>query len=124
VSFGTLTGIASDGVDLQQVEDALLEEIEKLAADGVTADELATVQAQAERDWLEQLATCAGRADEISHHALLFGDANRINTRIDQIQAVTVEQVQTAARKWIRATGRVQVTYRRQESAPESGAQE
>ena len=94
VSFGTLTGIASDGVDLQQVEDALVEEIEKLAADGVTADELATVQAQAERDWLEQLATCAGRADEISHHALLFGDANRINTRIDQVRAVTAEQVQ------------------------------
>ena len=45
-----------------------------MAEDGVTEDELATVQAQAERDWLEQLATCAGRADEISHHALLFGD--------------------------------------------------
>src|SRR3954470_20742138 len=94
VSFGTLTGIASDGVDLQTVEDALLEEVEKLAEGGVTEDELATVQAQAERDWLEQLATCAGRADEISHYALLFGDPHRINTRIDQIQAVTVEQVQ------------------------------
>ena len=41
-----------------------------------------------------------------------------------EIDAMTVEQVQSAARKWIRATGRVQVTYRRQESAPESGAQE
>jgi len=97
VSFGTLTGIASDGIDLQKVEDALAEEVEKLAEGGITADELLTVQAQAERDWLEQLATCAGRADEISHHALLFGDANRINTRIDQIRAVTAEQVQAAA---------------------------
>jgi predicted Zn-dependent peptidase len=117
VSFGTLTGIASDGVDLQKVEDALLEEIEKLAESGVTADELATVQAQAERDWLEQLSTCAGRADEISHHALLFGDPNRINTRIDQVRAVTAEQVQAAAREWIRASGRAQVTYRRTEEA-------
>jgi zinc protease len=116
VSFGTLTGIASDGVDLQNVEDALLEEIERLATEGVTPEELATVQAQAERDWLEQLATCAGRADEISHYALLFGDPGRINTRIDQVQAVTVEQVQAAAQKWIRADGRVQVTYRRSES--------
>ncbi|TDW19525.1 M16 family metallopeptidase [Kribbella kalugense] len=116
VSFGTLTGIASDGIDLQTVEDALLEEIEKLAEEGVTEDELATVQAQAERDWLEQLASCAGRADEISHHALLFGDPGRINTRIDQVQAVTVEQVQAAARQWIRANGRVQVTYRRKEA--------
>jgi predicted Zn-dependent peptidase len=116
VSFGTLTGIASDGVDLQKVEDALLEEIERLATEGVTPEELATVQAQAERDWLEQLATCAGRADEISHYALLFGDPGRINTRIDQVQAVTVEQVQAAAQKWIRADGRVQVTYRRSES--------
>jgi len=119
VSFGTLTGIASDGVDLQKVEDALLEEIEKLATEGVSSEELATVQAQAERDWLEQLATCAGRADEISHYALLFGDANRINTRIDQVQAVTVEQVQAAAAKWIRAAGRVQVSYRRQEAKSE-----
>jgi zinc protease len=119
VSFGTLTGIASDGVDLQKVEDALLEEVEKLAADGVTADELATVQAQAERDWLEQLATCSGRADEISHHTLLFGDPNRINTRIDQLRAVTVEQVQQAAAQWIRAEGRVQVTYRKSTEAGE-----
>jgi predicted Zn-dependent peptidase len=119
VSFGTLTGIASDGVDLQKVEDALLEEIEKLAEGGVTEEELATVQAQAERDWLEQLATCAGRADEISHHALLFGDPHRINTRIDQVRAVTVEQVQTAAAQWIRASGRAQVTYRRTETAGE-----
>jgi predicted Zn-dependent peptidase len=121
VSFGTLTGIASDGVDLQKVEDALLEEVEKLAADGITEDELATVQAQAERDWLEQLASCAGRADEISHHTLLFGDPNRINTRIDQLRAVTVEQVQHAARQWIRAEGRVQVTYRKNTDATESG---
>ncbi|ONI72123.1 peptidase M16 [Kribbella sp. ALI-6-A] len=121
VSFGTLTGIASDGVDLQKVEDALLEEVEKLAADGITEDELATVQAQAERDWLEQLASCAGRADEISHHTLLFGDPNRINTRIDQLRAVTVEQVQQAATQWIRAEGRVQVTYRKNTDATESG---
>lgn len=117
VSFGTLTGIASDGIDLQQVEDALLDEVEKLAEGGITADELATVQAQAERDWLEQLATCGGRADEISHHALLFGDPNRINTRIDELRAVTAEQVQAAASKWIRAGGRAQVTYRRQTEA-------
>jgi predicted Zn-dependent peptidase len=104
-------------VDLQKVEDALLDEIETLAEGGITEDELATVQAQAERDWLEQLATCAGRADEISHHALLFGDPNRINTRIDQVRAVTVEQVQAAAAKWIRASGRAQVTYRRTETA-------
>jgi predicted Zn-dependent peptidase len=121
VSFGTLTGIASDGVDLQKVEDALLEEVEKLATDGITEDELATVQAQAERDWLEQLATCSGRADEISHHTLLFGDPNRINTRIDQLRAVTVEQVQQVATQWIRAEGRVQVTYRKNTDATESG---
>jgi predicted Zn-dependent peptidase len=119
VSFGTLTGIASDGISLQEVEDALVEEVEKLAADGITADELATVQAQAERDWLEQLATCAGRADEISHHALLFGDPFGINTRIDQIRAVTAEQVQAVAAEWIRAGKRAQVTYRRDEAAGE-----
>jgi hypothetical protein len=79
------------------------------------------VQAQAERDWLEQLATCAGRADEISHHALLFGDPNRINTRIDELRAVTAEQVQQVAAEWIRAGGRAQVTYRRSAEAAEPG---
>jgi predicted Zn-dependent peptidase len=55
---------------------------------------------------------------------LLFGDPGRINTRIDQVQAVTVEQVQAAAAKWIRASGRVQVTYRRQESAAETAGEQ
>lgn len=122
VSFGTLTGIAVEGVELQRVEDAIAEEVEKLAADGVTEEELLTVQAQAERDWLEQLSTCSGRADELSHHALLFGDPDRINRRIDDIRAVTAEQVQAVAAEWIRADRRAQVTYRKPaaESAEET----
>jgi predicted Zn-dependent peptidase len=113
VSFGTLTGVAVDGIELQRVEDALLEEIERLAEGGVTEEELLTAQAQGERDWLEQLATCAGRADELSHHALLFGDADRVNRRIDEIQAVTADQVQQVAQQWLRAGQRAQVTYRK-----------
>jgi zinc protease len=120
VSFGTLTGIASEGIDVQKVEDALAEEVEKLAEGGITADELVTVQAQAERDWLEQLSTVAGRADEISHHALLFGDPDRVNTRIDQLRAVTPEQVQRVAAEWIRADRRAQVTYRRLDGSPDT----
>ncbi|MGH3465584.1 MAG: M16 family metallopeptidase [Kribbellaceae bacterium] len=116
VSFGTLTGVAVEGIELQRVEDAIVEEVEKLAADGVTEDELATVQAQNERDWLEQLATCAGRADELSHNALLFGDPGRVNRRIDEVHAVTVDQVQQAAQEWIRADRRAQVTYRRRDT--------
>jgi predicted Zn-dependent peptidase len=54
---------------------------------------------------------------------LLFGDANRINHRIDQVQAVTVEQVQAAAAQWIRAAGRVQVSYRRTETVTETVAE-
>ncbi|MDX6290956.1 MAG: zinc protease [Kribbellaceae bacterium] len=123
VSFGTLTGVASDGVNLQKVEDALLEEVEKLAEGGITAEELLTVQAQSERDWLETLSTCAGRADEMSHYALLFGDANRVNTRIDLIRTVTAEQVQQVAAEWIRADGRAQVTYRRAETAAAAAAE-
>jgi zinc protease len=116
ISLGTLTGIASEGIDLQKVEDALAEEVEKLAVDGITADELATVQAQAERDWLEQLSTYSGRADEMSHHALLLGDPNGVNTRIDQIRAVTAGQVQQVAAEWIRADRRAQITYRRRKA--------
>jgi zinc protease len=122
VSFGTLTGVASDGVDLQKVEDALAEEVEKLAEGGITTEELLTVQAQSERDWLEQLSTCAGRADEMSHYALLFDDANRVNTRIDLIRTVTAEQIQQVAAEWIRADRRVQVTYRRPQTATAAGA--
>ena len=113
VSFGTLTGVAVDGIELQRVEDALLAEVEQLAEGGVTDDELKTAQAQGERDWLEQLATCAGRADELSHHALLFGDADRVNRRIDEVQDVTAEQVQQVAQQWLRADHRAQVTYRK-----------
>lgn len=117
VSFGTLTGVAVDGVALRQVEETIVEELETLAADGVTADELATVQAQNERDWLEQLATCAGRADELSHHALLFGDPDRINRRIDDIQAVTADRVQAVAAEWLRSDKRAQVSYRRTDTS-------
>jgi predicted Zn-dependent peptidase len=59
----------------------------------------------------------------MSHYALLFGDANRVNTRIDLIRTVTAEQVQQVAAEWIRADGRAQVTYRRAETAAAAPAE-
>ena len=42
--------------------------------DGPTEQELAIARAQAERDWLDEMGTAAGRADAISGCALLFDD--------------------------------------------------
>ena len=118
VSFGTLTGIASDGVDLQKVEDALLEEIEKLAEDGITEDELATVQAQAERDWLEQLAQLRRprRRDLPPRVAVRRSGPDQHPDRPGP-RGDRSSRCRRRRPKWIRADGRAQVTYRRTEIA-------
>ena len=39
-------------------------------------------RAQAERDWLDEMGTAAGRADAISGCALLFDDPESLNERL------------------------------------------
>lgn len=111
VGLGTLTIDVASGCDPEELEAALCEELTRFIAEGPDEAELESVVADTERSWLSALASIEERADHISHHALLTGDPAYVNAFVDQIKAVTAEQVREAAARWLDPGSRAVVRY-------------
>lgn len=107
-SLGAASVRAVPGQDLDVVAAAFADVLEEFVADGPTDAELAIARAQAERDWLDEMGTAAGRADAISGCALLFGDPETVNLRLPLLSSITAAEVQEAAASWLLPSLRAQ----------------
>ena len=112
-SFGIAYARARDGVDPGQLEDELVGEVERLATDGPSERELRRAKAQYERHWLHELARIDSRADALGEFATLHGDPNLVNSRIDDVEAVSPEDIADVMARWFRADQRSTLTYRK-----------
>jgi predicted Zn-dependent peptidase len=99
------------GVEVARVETAFHEELERLAREQVSADELERAKALIESDELGALARTDERADRLSMYATLFDDPGLINTMLGRYLAVTVEDIQEVAAAVFRPDNRVVLTY-------------
>ena len=111
VSLGLVILDVAPGTDPGEIEGALVEELDRLAAGGPTPVELEAALAQAERSWLSALASQEERADLISRYALLHDEPEGVNTHLDRLRAVTAEQVTEAVARWLRPEHRATVAY-------------
>jgi len=109
--LGTITVDVAAGADVDEIEAAVCEEIQRFLVDGPDAAELESVIADTERSWLSALASLEERADHISHHALLTGDPGYVNSFVDRIRDVSAEQARAAAQAWLDPRSRVVVRY-------------
>ena len=106
------------GVEIARVEAVYLEELERLAAEAPSEDELARAKALTEADELGSLARVEERADRLSMYATLFDEPGMINTLLPRYLSVTGEQIRDAARAIFRADNRVVLTYVPKTSGP------
>ncbi|MEO8827950.1 pitrilysin family protein, partial [Lapillicoccus sp.] len=111
VSLGLLIIDVAAGVDPQQVEGAVVAELERLVADGPTEVELESSLAETERSWLSALASQDERADLICHYTLLADDPDYVNTLLDRVGAVGAEQIRDAAARFLQPASRAVVSY-------------
>jgi predicted Zn-dependent peptidase len=100
---------ALPGRDLDEVAATAEEVVQAFAVAGPTDHELAIARAQAERDWLDEMATAAGRADALSGETLLFDDPDNLNRRLPLLRSLTAEEVREAAEVWLLPAFRAQV---------------
>ena len=99
------------GVSVDRVEQAVHEELERLASEPVSADELARAFALIEADELGALQRVEERADRLSMYATLFDDPDRVNRMLSRYLAVTPEAIQEVAAATFRPDNRVVLTY-------------
>ena len=94
-----------------RVEAALHEELDRLATELVSDDELARAKALTEADELGALQRVEERADRLSMYATLFDDPGLINRMLPRYLAVTPEAIRDVAAAVFRPDNRVVLTY-------------
>jgi predicted Zn-dependent peptidase len=99
------------GVEPAEVEAAGWEEVERLASEPVTADELQRAKALIEADELGALQRTDERADRLSMYATLFDEPDLINQMLDRYLSVTADQIRDVAAAVLRPDNRVVLTY-------------
>jgi predicted Zn-dependent peptidase len=99
------------GVPVDRVEAALHEELERLASEPISDDELARARALIETEELGALSRVEERADRLSMYATLFDDPDLINRMLPRYLAVTAEQIRSVAADVFRQDNRVVLTY-------------
>jgi predicted Zn-dependent peptidase len=109
VSAGWAT--ARPGVDLEVLEAAYWEELERIATEPVTEDELDRAKALTEADELGALMRVEERADRLSMYATLFDDPDLINRILPRYLAVTAEDIQRVCAEVFRTDNRAILTY-------------
>ncbi len=111
VSLGLLIIDVAAGTEASAVEAAVVEELERLIAEGPTDVELESSLAETERSWLSSLASQEERADLICHYTLLADDSHYVNTLLDRVGAIGRERIKTAAAAYLQPRSRTVVSY-------------
>ncbi len=99
------------GIEVARVEAAFLEELERVASEPVSADELARAHALIESDELGALQRVEERADRLSMFATLFDDPGLIDRILPRYLAVTPDAIRDVARDVFREDNRLVLTY-------------
>jgi len=94
---------------LGDLEDALAEEMAALR--GAEQSEVDRAIALTEIDLMYELEHVASRADQLSMFELYFGEPERVNTLLDRLRSVTVDQIRAYAEEYFGADNRAVVTY-------------
>lgn len=98
--FG-LVSTARSGVDASALEAVARREIDRVARDGVTEEELAGAVRRLRRDQLSELSNVEERAESLAYAATVLGDAERLNGVLDAYALVTPEEVARVAAEWL-----------------------
>jgi len=95
-----LVAFVANGKKPEDAESSLRAEIKKLQDTPVSAAELEKARNLIVTSQLRQRETNLGRGQALGRAAVLLGDPNRVNTDLEQLQAVTAADVQRVAKKY------------------------
>jgi zinc protease len=104
-----LTATPRPNFKTDDVEAALYAEVARLQKEPIADWELQKAKSGARRNYINSLQSSLGRANSLGQYTVYYGDPNLINTRIDKVNAVTKDDVQRVANKYLVPTNRTVV---------------
>jgi len=103
--------ILASGVPVEKAKTVLFGEIAKMAAAPITEAELTIARNQLLASKLLQRETFEGKAETLAEATAVYGDTNRANSDLADLQAVIPAQVQEAAKKWFTDQNQLAIEY-------------
>jgi zinc protease len=105
------TATLASGKTPEMAEKSLLAELKKIQMMPVTASELTKAKNGMVASKVNSLETNDGKAFQIGSAIILQGDPNAVNRELDELQAVTIADVQRVMKKYFTDTNRVVIYY-------------
>ncbi|HKW01604.1 MAG TPA: pitrilysin family protein [Vicinamibacterales bacterium] len=102
--------IAQPGHKPEEVQKALLDEVDRVKTDGVTADELNRAKRQFARDYIFGRETVQQKALQLAHAIVIHNDIKTADGEFDLFQNVTQADVQRVARTYFTPEARMLLT--------------
>jgi predicted Zn-dependent peptidase len=92
--------------DLSRIRDIIMTEIGYVATDGPTADEMQKLHNQLINDAVRMRQSSMTRAQQIAEYALYDGDPKLVNSDLDELLAVTPDQIRKVVQKFLNTENR------------------
>jgi zinc protease len=108
--FLQLGATAAPGHTLAELEDAIIEEISRLVAEGPTDDELERGRVQAEVQFMMRLQTVGGfggKSDQLNAYNVFLGDAAYFSEDLARYHRVTKQSMQETVARYVNSAHRV-----------------
>ena len=102
--------VVNPGQSLDEVEKALLAELDKTAAEGITDRELQRAKNQFARDYILQRESNQQKATHLAHASVIHNDISTADGEFEIFQNLTAADVQRVARTYFTPENRTVIT--------------
>lgn len=103
--------VAHPGVSIEQLEAAVLAELDLIHEHGVSDDEVARVLALLETGYVTGMQGAGERAEQLSRFATYFGDPHLVNEQVSRYRATSAADVSALARERLGPDNRALLIY-------------
>jgi zinc protease len=113
VGFLQAAATAAPGHALAELEEVIMEEIARLAAEGPTSDEIERGRVQAEAQFMFRLQTVGGfggKSDQLNAYNMFVGDPAFFDRDLARYRAVTRESLQEKVQEYLAGAHRVSLS--------------
>jgi predicted Zn-dependent peptidase len=109
--IGIMAAIAAKDVNLDDIQKEFDEQIRLMQTELISEEEFQKARNKFENDLVSANSSIAGIAENLADNFVYYGDANRVNTQLENYMKVTREDIQRVALKYLTQDARVILHY-------------